>query len=152
MNSFAIRIAVVLAVLAGIGFYVFFQYWYYIPGLLQAIRDPVQANHEVSWEKGPDAAPAPISERKPNIILIVADDLGYNDITASSGGVADGAVPTPNINSNATGGANLTHSYSGTATCAPTTSPARRELLAAASRRAHVRSCATAPLTDDNFV
>lgn len=107
----------VVAVLGVAGFIAFQQYWYYLPGLVAAIRDPVQPTREVVWEKGPDA-PA-TKDRPPNIILIVADDLGYNDITLGGGGVANGAVPTPNINSIAAGGANLTQSYSGNATCAP---------------------------------
>jgi arylsulfatase A-like enzyme len=119
MRTLAIRLAIVLVALAGAGYYAFSQYWYYIPGLMQAIRDPVQPNHEVTWDQGPDAPATPAAERKPNIILIVADDLGYNDITANGGGVADGAVPTPNINSIAADGANMTQSYAGNATCAP---------------------------------
>ncbi len=107
----------VVAALGIAGYVAFQQYWYYLPGIRAAIMDPVQPTREVVWEKGPDA-PA-TTDRPPNIILIVADDLGYNDITLSGGGVANGAVPTPNINSIATGGANLTQSYSGNATCAP---------------------------------
>ena len=113
-------LTITLAVVAALGVpgYVAFQnYWYYLPGLIASFRDPVQPNHEVVWEKGPDAPAA--TDRPPNIILIVADDLGYNDITLGGGGVANGAVPTPNINSIAEGGANLTQSYSGNATCAP---------------------------------
>jgi arylsulfatase A-like enzyme len=71
------------------------------------------------WEKGPDTPTAAPADRPPNIILIVADDLGYNDITLGGGGVANGAVPTPNIDSIAKDGANLTQSYAGNATCAP---------------------------------
>ncbi len=116
-RSWGIGIAATVAVL-GIGGYAAFQnYWYYLPGILQSIRDPIQPNREVVWEKGPDA---PVTgERAPNIILIVADDLGYNDITLNGGGVASGVVPTPNINSIATDGANLAQSYSGNATCSP---------------------------------
>ena len=109
----------ILAVLGTAGYLAFQQYWYYLPGIRQAIFDPVGPNREVTWQKGPDTAEKPIAERAPNIILIVADDLGYNDITISGTGVGNGAVPTPNIDSIATSGANLTQSYSGNATCAP---------------------------------
>jgi arylsulfatase A-like enzyme len=106
----------VVAALGIAGFVAFQNYWYHLPGIMAAIRDPIQPNREVVWEKGPDA---PASDRPPNIILIVADDLGYNDITLSGGGIANGAVPTPNIDGIAQAGANLTQSYSGNATCAP---------------------------------
>lgn len=109
----------ILAVLGTAGYLAFQQYWYYLPGIRQAIFDPVGPNREVTWQKGPDTAERPIAERAPNIILIVADDLGYNDITISGTGVGNGAVPTPNIDSIAKSGANLTQSYSGNATCAP---------------------------------
>ena len=107
----------VVAVLAVGGFIAFQNYWYYLPGIIASIRNPVQPNHEVVWEKGPETAPA--AGRPPNIILILADDLGYNDITLGGGGVANGAVPTPNINSIAQDGANFSQSYAGNATCAP---------------------------------
>lgn len=119
MRKWLIGSAAVVAVL-GVASYIAFQnYWYYIPGVLQSIRDPIRPNHEVVWEKGPDAPSAAPADRPPNIILIVADDLGYNDITLGGGGVANGAVPTPNIDSIAKDGANLTQSYAGNATCAP---------------------------------
>jgi arylsulfatase A-like enzyme len=117
LRRWAIGTAAVVAVLGAGGFIAFQQYWYYLPGIRAAIMDPVQPTREIVWEKGPDAPLA--GDRPPNIILIVADDLGYNDITLSGGGVANGAVPTPNINSIAADGANLTQSYSGNATCAP---------------------------------
>ena len=109
----------VIAVLGTAGYLAFQQYWYYLPGIRQAIFNPVGPNREVTWQKGPETADTPVAQRAPNIILIVADDLGYNDITISGTGVGNGAVPTPNIDSIAKDGANLTQSYSGNATCAP---------------------------------
>ena len=38
-------------------------------------------------------------QRPPNVVFILADDLGYNDITLNGGGVAGGSVPTPAIDS-----------------------------------------------------
>lgn len=74
---------------------------------------------EIDWAKGPETAETPPSERPPNIIFILADDLGINDISAFGGGVADGAVPTPAIDSIASDGAMFTQAYAGNATCAP---------------------------------
>jgi arylsulfatase A-like enzyme len=80
---------------------------------------PVAANRPVHWAQGPRTA-AP-GERPPNIVLIVADDLGINDITAEGQGtgIADGLVPTPNIDSIAHQGADFTVAYSANATCSP---------------------------------
>jgi arylsulfatase A-like enzyme len=79
----------------------------------------VAPNHPVQWAQGPAAAST--GERPPNIVLIVADDLGINDITAEGPGtgVADGLVPTPNIDSIAFQGADFTVAYTGNATCSP---------------------------------
>jgi len=73
----------------------------------------------VVWEQGPEEAVEPPNQRSPNIIFILADDLGINDISTFGGGVAGGAVPTPNIDRLAADGALFTRSYAGHATCAP---------------------------------
>src|SRR6185295_6699639 len=77
----------------------------------------VAPNHPVTWAEGPAAPPA--GERPPNVIFILADDLGFNDITFNGGGIADGAVPTPNIDSIGREGVNFAAGYAGNATCAP---------------------------------
>jgi arylsulfatase A-like enzyme len=77
---------------------------------------PYQA---VVWQQGPASPQSADAERPPNIIFIVADDLGINDISTFGGGVAGGRVPTPNIDRLAARGAIFRQAYSGTGTCAP---------------------------------
>lgn len=77
----------------------------------------VEPNQPVTWSQGP-ATPPP-GERPPNVVVILADDMGYNDITFNGGGIAGGAVPTPNIDSIGHDGADLANGYDGNATCAP---------------------------------
>ena len=74
------------------------------------------ANRPVVWEQGPAET---LEKRKPNIIVILADDMGSNDITFNGGGVADGAVPTPHIDSIGHDGCNFPLAYAGNATCSP---------------------------------
>jgi arylsulfatase A-like enzyme len=74
---------------------------------------------DIPWNQGPDEVLAPLDERPPNIILIVADDLGYNDISTFGGGLAGGRVKTPHIDQLAADGVVFTQSYSGAGTCAP---------------------------------
>ncbi|MDB5480271.1 MAG: sulfatase [Caulobacteraceae bacterium] len=77
----------------------------------------VDPNHPVTWAQGPATPSA--GKRPPNIVVILVDDMGYNDITFNGGGIAGGAVPTPNIDSIGREGVNLANGYDGNATCAP---------------------------------
>lgn len=70
----------------------------------------------IDWAKGPDTA---AENRPPNIVFILADDLGINDISTFGGGLAGGKVPTPHIDRLAAEGAIFTQAYAGNATCAP---------------------------------
>jgi len=88
-----------------------------IPGFIGELRNPIADYHPVQWQKGP--ATAPTGERPPNVILIVADVLGYNDLTWNGGGIANGTVPTPNIDALAREGVDFTQGYAGNATCSP---------------------------------
>ena len=76
-------------------------------------------NREVVWQKGPDAPPPADAPRKPNIVVILADDLGFNDVSFYGGGTAGGLVKTPNIDSIGHDGVNFPAGYAGNATCAP---------------------------------
>ncbi|MBI1188551.1 MAG: sulfatase-like hydrolase/transferase [Alphaproteobacteria bacterium] len=79
----------------------------------------VGPHQDITWDAGPVQAQTPINERAPNIIFILADDLGMNDISTFGGGVAGGRVRTPNIDRLAASGALFEQAYAGTATCAP---------------------------------
>jgi arylsulfatase A-like enzyme len=85
----------------------------------------VAPNRPVPWEQGPQQASLPADQRPPNIVFILFDDLGMNDLSTFGGGVAGGKVPTPNIDQLAAEGAILTQAYAGNATC----SPSRAQLM-----------------------
>ena len=78
----------------------------------------VGPNTVIPWQPGPEDEKSP-REGRPNIIFILADDLGYNDISTFGGGIAGGLIQTPNIDQLAAEGAVFEQSYSGGATCAP---------------------------------
>ena len=88
-----------------------------IPTLMN-IANPVQENIPTNWSSGPSEIQK-ITDERPNIILILADDMGYNDISLHNGGAADGSLKTPNIDSLAQSGAWFSRGYAANATCAP---------------------------------
>lgn len=74
---------------------------------------------EIEWATGKDPENRPIEKRPPNIVLILADDLGFNDLSFNGGGVAGGKVQTPNIDSIGRDGATFMNGYAANGTCAP---------------------------------
>jgi arylsulfatase A-like enzyme len=88
-------------------------------GVISRLSNPIGDNVPVEWDAGPDVAAVPAAERPPNIVVILVDDLGWNDLTWNGGGIANGTVPTPNIDSIAARGVQFTNGYAGNATCAP---------------------------------
>ena len=65
--------------------------------------------------KAPVAAPAAKGPRKPNIIFILADDLGYAEL----GCYGQTKIKTPNIDRLCKAGMKFSDAYSGHAVCAP---------------------------------
>lgn len=65
--------------------------------------------------KGLDIPTKEPGKNKPNIIFILADDLGYGDL----GCYGQGKIKTPNIDTMASEGMRFTDHYSGSAVCAP---------------------------------
>ena len=98
--------------------------WKLLPSLL--IRLPgLMAPHvgpprEVVWDAGPASPAAAPGERPPNIVVILADDLGYNDLTfRRRRRRAAAPVPTPRIDSIAHDGVSSRAATPANATCAP---------------------------------
>jgi arylsulfatase A-like enzyme len=112
------QLVILLGVLIVPGAAVYFGFQHfriYLPGFISSLRDPVAAYHPVEWAQGPEQAVVAANQRPPNIIVIVADDLGFNDVSFGGGGL----VPTPNIDALASGGAYATIAYAANATCSP---------------------------------
>ena len=69
--------------------------------------------------------PASRTSDKPNVIVILVDDLGFNEVSSYGGGMANGQFKTPNIDRLAAEGVLCTNGYSAHAVC----SPSRASLL-----------------------
>lgn len=118
MTSLEMTVAIVALLAAGLS-----TLWLLFPVqllvLLNRLLRRVQPTRPVRWARGPEQLPS--SNRPPNIILIVADDLGINDISVDGvgRGVAGGLVQTPNIDAIAHQGVQFTQAYAAHATCSP---------------------------------
>ena len=88
------------------------------PKLLE-ITNPVAENRALSWSQGPEVASQDPADRPPNIVLIVTDDIGFNDISLYNGGAGDGTLQTPSIDALAEQGVSFTNGYAANAVCAP---------------------------------
>ena len=66
----------------------------------------------------PDPAPPAPAERPPNVIFILADDLGYGDV----GAYGQERIRTPNLDALAREGMRFTQFYAGATVCAPSRS------------------------------
>ena len=58
-----------------------------------------------------------VTSEKPNIILIMADDMGYGDVSCQN---PESKIPTPNLDRLATEGTRFTDAHSPSAVCTPT--------------------------------
>jgi hypothetical protein len=104
-------VVLIIAVIASL----VLNYWICIPSIIDYIKyDNVEENRPVEWKTG-----ATTPSKTPNIVFILVDDLGFNDISAYGGGFLDGLVKTPNIDSIGKSGAIFHQAYAGHATCAP---------------------------------
>lgn len=89
------------------------------PGIIANIMDPIGPHQEVQWQSGEPPSTPSTAPRKPNIIFIVTDDMGFNDISYYGGGASGTTMQTPNIDALAHEGVAFLNGYAGNAVCAP---------------------------------
>jgi len=89
----------------------------YSLGWLTDIQHPRAPNRPVPWMAGPLIPAKPLAQRAPNVIIIMADDLGYNDVSTYGGGRTGDGVPTPHIDAIARDGVRFDQGYAGAAVC-----------------------------------
>ena len=81
-------------------------------GIIQKINYPVAPHRAVSWQTGDWSGDG---RRPPNIIVILTDDMGFNDVSLYGGGL----IETPHIDGLAAQGVRFANGYAGSAVCAP---------------------------------
>ena len=109
------KILIVALALLGLGLIFWKDMLFWLLVQTAAPKDNVGPNQEIVWQQGPDTR----SDDRPNVIVIVADDLGINDMTDYDDLDQSGTMHTPNIDFIANSGIKFKNAYSGSATCAP---------------------------------
>ena len=105
----------------------------------------------VIWAQPTEIRAADAAPRQPNIVLILADDLGPGDLSCSGGKRAK----TPNIDRLASSGTRFTQYYAGAPICSPSRAalltgqyPARWHITSFLQDRAGNRACGQADFLD----
>ena len=87
-----------------------------MPGVLLTPRATLLALFGLVFLSG--VAPAAEPVRKPNVVFILADDLGYGDVSCYN--AERGKIPTPNIDALTKAGMRFTDAHSSSGVCSPT--------------------------------
>ena len=82
-NFFRLLIVFILIVVA-IGIW-FSQNWYKMPKYISYLKNPTIENVTIEWENGPETR----TNFKPNLIVVLVDDLGFNQISSYGGGMSN---------------------------------------------------------------
>jgi arylsulfatase A-like enzyme len=83
---------------------------------MMAAQAEIGPTQEINWSTGTDAEGRSSEDRPPNIVLILADDLGWNDLSMNG---PNPTTQTPNIDALAAEGLTFSQGYAANGTCAP---------------------------------
>ncbi len=83
----------IIALIGIIGGIWFSNNWHRLPSIIRDFKNPVAENQPTTWQDGPTTRTAD----KPNIVVIMVDDMGFNEVSTYGGGMANGQLKTPNI-------------------------------------------------------
>ena len=111
-----VRVAVLVVVLAGIGWLFRVELALFGIGQMMASRMEIGPNQEINWSTGVDPQGRSAQDRPPNIVLILADDLGWNDLSMNG---SNPTTQTPHIDALAAEGLTFSQGYAANGTCAP---------------------------------
>ena len=114
--QWTIRVAFTLAVLLGLSWVFRAEIALFGINRMMAAQLDIGPTQEVNWSSGVASAEANAPGRPPNIVLILADDLGWNDISMNG---PNATTHTPNIDALAAEGVTFSQGYAANATCAP---------------------------------
>ncbi|MEQ8486815.1 MAG: sulfatase-like hydrolase/transferase [Pseudomonadales bacterium] len=109
-------IALALALLVGAGWIFRAELALFGISVMTSAQRDVGPTREIDWSTGSDPDGRDPASRPPNIVLILADDLGWNDISMNG---PNPTAQTPNIDALAAEGVTFTQGYAANATCAP---------------------------------
>jgi len=108
-------VPLVTASVVGVGYFNRLHLLQYSLGWYTDIQHPRGPAIEVPWTAGPGQPNKPLKERPPNVIVILADDMGINDVSTYGGGWSAQGVSTPNIDAIARDGVNFEQGYAASA-------------------------------------